>query len=686
MTTRLVLAAMVISLLLSFICAGCPGGDSGDPVPDVAVGDVASDTEQADSKIELDVADTYTDTGSPVESYPGEPGAMGIFLKQRESFYDQPFPCNTRLRPNGMPDLQDYPNPVGLELIKEYIKLAETRIDGFSNNGAIYFRFDSALDPARLPSPEETLDSSADLFLVNVSEESDFYGEYIPVEIKYWDQEAPYEGYYLEPYLLMIRPLGGFPMRPGDTYACVVTRRITDPQDRHLSQSETVGRALSDETGAPFYSMFGPVRRWLEQTTGISPADVAIATVFKVQNPVQEMISAAEYIRNEVEIELVGPVEDAPNGNSAFKLYYGAYLAPNFQTGEPPYETEGEIVFDSDGTPKVQWMEKITFALTLPEGKSMPAQGWPLVMYSHGTGGSYKGFVKNTAARFAEQGIAVIGIDQPLHGERYHGPGIDIEFYSFNFTNPWVARSLFRQAGLDFVSLSKLMQKMTFSVAGKAVKFNPQKLGYFGHSQGGLTGALYLAVAKNLAASVLSGAGGGLSYTILLRKELDSGTYFDIASALQGVLMLVYEDELDLFHPVLTLAQTLVEATDPINYSPLYGSHRVVDEPVTVLITEGVLDPYTPAVTTENLAIAGGIPPLSPVVHSHEGFAIAGLDGVKLPVSHNLQTDDGKSYTSALAQFSDYGHFVAFDEPVCINYYLSLFSSTFAGQPPTIAK
>ena len=623
---------------------------------------------------------------TPDDLYPGLPGATGIFEKERNAFYDQPYPSNTRLRPNGRPNLQDFPNPVNLPLLNEYIKVAESRLDGFGNNSSIYFRFDASLASVYFPTVYGTFSADAPVFLVNVSSDSQFYGEFIPVKLQWWDREAPSADYYLLPKTFIVRPVGGFPLRPGDTYACVVTRRLKDAEGRHLGVNQLVAKALSDDASAPLRSVFSPLRIWLAETPGVAFTDVAIATVFKVQDPVKEMVQAARYLWEDFEPELLGPVKSKPTGND-YLFFEGEYLAPNFQTGDPPYDSDGEILFDSDGNPKTQWMEKITFALAIPKGQTMPSAGWPIVMYSHGTGGSYSGFAKYTAPRFTELGIAMIGIDQPLHGKRYSGPPIDVEFYSFNFTNPYGARSLFRQAGLDFVTLTRLLNKMTFSVAGQKVRFDGTRLGYFGHSQGGLTGALFLAVARNLRAAVLSGAGGGLSDTILLRKQLDSGTNFDIKATLEGVLELAYEDELDLFHPVLTLVQTLVETTDPINYSPYYLDNRFVDDPINVLITEGVEDPYTPAVTTDALAIAGRIPPLSPKVHGHPGFDLLELGQLSLPVQGNQQAEDGRIATAALAQFNDYGHFVAFDNPTCRAYYLSLFQSAFSTSgAPTIAK
>jgi len=675
LTASVCVAAVGILLLCTACFTPADPGDAAAPA-DLIAGDLPGG--------EAFAPETETEELSPEEKYPGEPGAAGIFMQERELFFDQPFPSNNRVRSNGAPDVSDFPNPYDVSLLEDYISVAETKVVGFSNNGAVYFRFDGPLNKLALPNIYSTRNASAAVFLVNVSEDSLFYREFVPVEFWYWDREAPTEDYYLLPNTLAVRPLGGFPMRPGDTYACVVTRRLKDANDNHVGQTELVVNALSGDLSAPLSGIFFPLRKWLDDTAGIQAHDVAVATVFTVSDPVSELAVTADYLRENVEIELVEPVKSQPTAND-YDLYVGKYLAPNFQTGDPPYEKDGEIVVE-DGVPKVQWMEKITLAITIPKGQPTPVGGWPLVMYSHGTGGSYKTFLKGTAEQFALKGIAGMSIDQPLHGDRFTDSSIDIEFYSFNFANPLAARSLFRQAALDFVALSKFASEFKFTSSGAPISFNSDKFGYMGHSQGGLTGALFLAVESSIKAATLSGAGGGLAYTILLRKQLDSGTSFDIKTALEGVLNLKYDDELTLFHPVLTLAQTLVEITDPLNYSQLYFYPRFRKDPLNVLITEGVDDPYTPAVTTDNLALAGLIPPIAPQVHSHIGFDLLDLKPVSAPVMDNMILPDGTKATAGLAQFSDYGHYVAFQDATCEKMWMSLFTSSLLQGTPRIAK
>lgn len=673
-------ASLLCFILLAAVwsgvgCEASSGGtDEADAAPAV---DVVTD--------QSEIPDIAVEAAEDVEKYPGLPGAVPFFEEQRQGFFDQPFPCETRVKAGGAPDLSDFPNPYEVELLNLYIKEAELRIKGFSPNGAIYFRFDGALAEHLLPPVAFTLEAASSIILVNVTPDSQFYGERIPVETWFWNKEEPFEGYYLASNVLAVRPLGGYPMRRGEQYACVIKRSLRDSEQRYLSRNDLVAAALGPDASGLFAKVFAPLGAWLDETDDIGRDDVAVATVFTVADPVDEMARAADYLRTNFKIESASPVKNTKLG-STYMQFEGTYVAPNFQTGEPPYETKGEIVFNKDGEPTMQWMEEMDFVLTIPKDIPMPQGGWPVVLYAHGTGGSRYTVTKSIAKYLGEAGLAAISIDQPLHGNRWPGgTTVNVEFYSFNFTNPQVARSLFRQAALDDVALTMLVKGLEFQHKGKVVKFDHESIGFFGHSQGGLTGPLYLAVEDDVSAAVLSGAGGGLAYTILLRKQLDRGMDMDIKDAVENALKLEFEDELTLFHPVMTLMQHLVDVTDPLNFSPLYFHPRLRAEPLNVFITEGIEDPYTPAVTTENLALAAGIPPLLPIKHHHKGFDLLGKTE-NTPVMNNMTQPDGTVATAALAQYADAGHLVAFDNSDCRALWLTFLSSALHDHTAVIDK
>src|SRR5262249_52204996 len=152
--------------------------------------------------------------------------------------------------------------------------------------------------------------------------------------------------------------------------------------------------------------------------------------------------------------------------------------------GDVPYTTGGDIVIGADRLPVVQRMESLRVALTIPLG-AKPASGWPIVIYAHGTGGSYHSFINDgTAGRLAAQGLAVVSIDQVLHGPRNPGGNPELDF--FNFQNPLAARYNTVQGAADDFSVVRLIEGGGLDYAdpqGGALSFDASKIYFFGHSQ-----------------------------------------------------------------------------------------------------------------------------------------------------------------------------------------------------------
>src|SRR5690606_34419816 len=109
------------------------------------------------------------------------------------------------------------------------------------------------------------------------------------------------------------------------------------------------------------------------------------------------------------------------------------------QQGEAPYESAGGGIQTSGPVRN----EDVCLSLTVPK-VSMPASGWPLVVFAHGTGGSFRSHVRpEVAGALAAAAIpggsvpvAVLGIDQVSHGPRRNGSTQSPNNLFFNFMNP----------------------------------------------------------------------------------------------------------------------------------------------------------------------------------------------------------------------------------------------------------
>lgn len=151
---------------------------------------------------------------------------------------------------------------------------------------------------------------------------------------------------------------------------------------------------------------------------------------------------------------------------------------------------------------------------------------------------------------------------------------------SFNYLNPASVRANFRQAAIDTFSLSRfvresLMVPASKSPTGAEICFDSSRVSYFGHSQGGITGALAAAFESDTGPWIFSGAGGGIAITAMERND-----FVNIKELLKFLLYIADTDEpMTEMHPTVRLLQTLGEVTDPVNYSPAWFSRTLISPP-----------------------------------------------------------------------------------------------------------
>jgi hypothetical protein len=313
----------------------------------------------------------------------------------------------------------------------------------------------------------------------------------------------------------------------------------------------------------------------------------------------------------------------------------------------------------------------------------MPPGGWCVVINGHGTGGSLESGVGigagDEARRIKEAGCAMMAVSEPLHRTRAGYRAGQEETLTFNFFNPLAGRDNWRQSALE--KIQQVTALSTLSFAGKngtTVSFDASQIAYFGHSQGGIVGALFVAVEPRLTGALLSGAGAG--FAISLVEKTDP---IVIADVLKLVLQIPDDEAIDTFHPVPTLLQSFVDDADPINYGPRWRD--TVGAPH-LLITSGLTDTYTPPINHAGLAGAFLVPQASPIAERLEVLELLGIATVANPVSGNvvgLGAGD-EVRTAALVQYPQDGHFAIFTNPAAQQLFTSFFASLRADGVPTI--
>ncbi|MCL5276752.1 MAG: hypothetical protein M1517_03045 [Deltaproteobacteria bacterium] len=621
------------------------------------------------------------------------------FDPQGSGFYDMPFPNDYETDVQGHPLLTGFPNPFDNSLLNQYLETARTEVTGFANNAPAYLHFSgSSISLSTLPqTAADSVTPGSSMYLVDVDPTSSGYGSRTPV-IWYYELTGTD---YMPADTLAVEPLYGFPLSGATEYAFVLTNAVRDINDHPIAIPSLMREALSGGTSnAPVLSrliaVYRPLYDYLKQQ-GLSLDTIGAATVFTTQDPTRDLrtIKGLVSALTGLGISTIGwygyGSDYAWYNTNSFYVFGGTYTSPNFQYGVPPYViTGGNFSFDTNGTPVVQRWESLDFSLTVPCG-TMPPNGWPIALYAHGTGGDHMSLIEEYGGVgnvLAGKGIAGIGIDQPLHGNRVSPPlsPSELDMDSFNFFNPDEGRTNFRQSAIDSFVLTRLIKQGGLyitpgtSPTGQLITFDTSTITFVGHSQGGLTGTLYAAFEPDISGAVLSGDGGDLSLTILYRKYP-----IDIQQTIELLFGIPFTQPITTFHPLVGLVQLLVEVTDPINYGPyLINPYHGSGTPKNVVLTEGMLDQDTPPATTEALAVASGIPLIEPVAHPIEGYLIRGLGTFTPPVSDDVAASTGARVTAGLLQFQSYDHYAIFTDTTAQDDYSCFLQSLVYSGTATI--
>jgi len=583
-----------------------------------------------------------------------------------DGFASFPWPSDARLTDDGAPDLTSFPNHGDGDLVDVYVAAIHELVRGFGTNPLIHLRFDGALDPGRWPTPQATLDVDSPVQLVNVDPDSAGFGERIALQL-HWQEE---EGTYTAAGTMSAFPAAGFVLRPGTTYAMVVLDRLGDADGAPL----IVPGELTEWIGGG--GELGPVHAPLGEAAlavGIEPSAIAAATVFTTGQTTAELRAVRDWVADPARLDApelltLGPSEEYDQFGF-MSVYEGTYETPVFQRGDPPYATEGGGFEFADGEPVLQRHESLRFALTVPTGDP-PDGGYPIVIALPGTGGTpFDHFYPNGATAqgqlLSNRGVATFSFEPPLHGSRGEDSGAQPDLHSYNFFNPESSRTVFRQEAVD-ASVAIRFLRESLAPAQPELDLDPDRLAFFGHSQGAHIGMMLAAVEPELDAVFVNGMGGTLGYTLLHRKDP-----FDIEEILRDAIG-EQEGPLTLFHPAMGLAQLLAEVVDPINFAPEWFLRAPPGEATSVLQSNGFLDHATPFPTVNAIAVASGTQLVEPVEWTFAEMEWLERETVEPPFSGNIVAGDGTPVTAGLITRANLGHWVVQDD-----YYTAWTAAEF---------
>jgi hypothetical protein len=589
-------------------------------------------------------------------------------------FWGVPLPSELRRQADGTFNLDRWPGPRS-SLVTAWLASADARVDGWGVNAGVFLPLTGAIDGATLPSVSTSTRPEASVFFVDVTKGSPEYGRRFPLEVTFTAEPAPFR----PANLLAVVPVAGFVRRPRTTYAVIITDAVKDIGGEPLGRSEAFHAALENEDGADPRAVeaLSPLRAFLDETR-FERRRVVGGTVFTTIDPHASLTKLSAWVE-----ALPAPALEQPftrlESAARFELYTARYRVPHVQSGDKP--GRGKIVWSADGqTPVLQGTQSVRLSLALPKG-AMPPGGWPLMLYLHGSGGEYRegmdrGPLAPTTTRdqqgepppntgpadwLAAKGIAVMGFDFPLHGDRESPPDTTGRMLYDVFGDIDSSVDNMQVSAMEVQVLTRLVTGgLTVDTPSGPARFDAARLSAMGHSMGSTIGIPVATVDPRVKAWVFSGAGG------LITEIATSTTYpvrlQDLVSQLLG-----FEGGalIDRAHPLLHGFQSLWDFTDPsakarhVALEPLPGQ-----SPRPALMPQGLVDGYFHPWAQTSVAVALGVTHAGAVVNSTtvDTLELAGRPvRATYPVSATVN-----GVTVAGSQVDtpfELGHFVVFDRP-----------------------
>jgi hypothetical protein len=627
-------------------------------------------------------------------------------------FFDLPWPLDARKTASGGLNFAGLPNPLGRKFIETGIALVASETSGASPSGTIYFLFDGPI-ASPIDDPVGSTAPDSPVFVVNIDPSSPerLMRQPVHATVATGDSCRPAN-------LLQILPVPGRGLRPNTRYAAIVLRRLGSPSSQFLGQSPALtdllaGRAPTGPLGGDLLACYAPLAAALNDV-GVNADDIAAAAVFTTGDPTSRLVKQVEWANQLPPLQPTTPIT-IRDQYPAFTALQGEYAPPQFQKGVVPFVLGGgEQAVDAQGLPVTQWVDRAGFQISIPKGK-MPAKGFPLYFWVHGTGGDPSQFIdrgrmpapnvqppkgSGMASYLSPAGWAAACAAGPLSPTRIGFLSAE-GYIAYDFFNPVAMRDNFGQMILEMVLFRRLLLDLRIdpslcpgtdasaSPDGK-VGFDPDTMVVGGQSLGSYLAGMLAAVLPDWKGCILTGAGG--SWVEFPFGPLDPIMPCRIINA----FTLPAGESIDRFHPFVTLFDLALGPSDNSHYLekvlryPLPG--HVVPH---VLTIEGHGDLQVPEnlqrvdILALGLDLGGPEIPNVPLDQlDSTALPWGGLVQLPYPVQGN-RTYAGLTRTACVVRYEhDFreGHYVSFQLDAPKRQIADFVTAIAAGQVPNVQQ
>lgn len=380
------------------------------------------------------------------------------------------------------------------------------------------------------------------------------------------------------------------PLKESTSYLVVLTSGIKDQEGRSVATTTSYaalksGSSFTDPTTETLRRLVN-AQETAAASKGIAKDSIILSWSFTTQS-VTPVLNAVKAQATAKPLQ----VQAIPFSTAKTNVHMGTLQVPYYLDRDAPMSAYwkgagGSFLTRYNPAPSVTSTQTIPVMLTTPSaasGKTMPAGGWPVVIYQHGIT-SNRASVLGIADALASQGFATIAIDLPLHGidlgevmaalrttfERTFdldlvnnttgaagADGVidDSGEHFINLSVPLVSRDNIRQGISDLLVLRNSLGGLQ---SAQGVKLDASKVSYVGISLGSIVGTGYLATEERSTPALLSVPGGGIAR--LLDGSPTFGPKIQAGLAAKGIAAGTAAYDSFMF-----ATQFMIDSADPIN-------------------------------------------------------------------------------------------------------------------------
>ncbi len=645
-------------------------------------------------------------------------------LHTPDHFFDFPWPSDTRLTSTGTPDLAGLPNPTGSQVLAGLTTIAQQRA-GLPMVPVAWFRFTADVAP-HVATDTIAASPSSPILLLDVDPKSPMLGTLLPTIAETLTPDA-----YVPSSVLAVGVRPGIVLEPHTQYAFVVMTSANDATGKPLGVATALSQALSGGTDAvgKLFTVLPPALK----KAGLDQTKVAAATVFTTGDVVNDLFQLSSKVLASNQVTIDGAKVDPMvlDTNPRFCELQATVTYPQYQVGydKPPYDTGGLFQLDASGAPMKQGDLTVPVTITLPK-QEMPAGGYPLVVYFHGTGGMSTAIADrgvwrpetslsacppaevallgnltletwnnvtgcNTPGQgpgyvMANWNVAMAASALPLNPQRWLAGQMSAFPEYIDINNVAATRDDFRQGVIEqrlFIAALSQLSIPPSVVSGctglalpngeSAYHFNTTPVLAQGQSMGAMYANMISAVEPHIKAVVPTGSGGYWSWFILQTQFIPN------VKGELGLLLGIHVAFTHM-HPAMHMVQMALEPVDPIVYMPRLGRNPLPGHPVRpVYEPHGQGDSYFPMAVQDAVAMAYGHKEAGQQIWNtmQQGLTLEGLQGIiPYPVTNDVSSESGSKRTGVVVQYLGDGVYdphAIYSQLDAVKYQYGCFFHTF---------